>query len=135
MPFSFFSKSKPVREGPKSTPLADRVPRMDTKTVLNKHANARRKATESAGAVSTGLAAKLVTNIPVVGSFIPAENQIKSGEDHHFRGIRIRERQKELERELKTRSVQPTRYERSDRQDAFNRGIGKALNGDPARRL
>lgn len=135
MPLSLFQKSSPVRDGPKTTPLADRVPDMDTKTILTKHANTRRKATESFGATCIGKSAKLVTEIPFVGPFIPVEKQVKSGEDHAFRGLRIRARQKVFEGELKNRGVQPDRYGYSDRWDALTRGTEKALQGDPARRL
>lgn len=108
---------------------------MDIKTIQTKHANTRRKATESIGAALTGQLAKLVTKIPFVGSFIPAEEQVKSGEDHAFRKLRIRERQKVFEGELNNRDEEPTSYGYSDRWDAFTRGAGKALHGDPARRL
>lgn len=135
MPSSLFEKRKPIRDGPKKVPLADRVSDMDTKTIQTKHANTRRKATESSGAALTGHLAKLVTKVPFVGPYIPAEEQVKSGEDHAFRGLRIRERQKVLEGELNNREEQPTRYESSDRWDAFTRGAEKALNGDPARRV
>ena len=79
MPLSLFQKSSPVRDGPKKTPLADRVPDMDTKTILTKHANTRRKATESFGATCIGKSAKLVTEIPFVGPFIPVEKQVIRG--------------------------------------------------------
>lgn len=108
---------------------------MPTDKLKSKQASARRKATESAGAVSTGHGASLVTKIPHIGSFIPADNVIKSGEDHAYRGIRMRQKQKMLEKELGNRNERPSPYEQSDRSAAFRRGVDKALGGDAPRRL
>lgn len=136
MPFSLFSKTEsPSSSSSAEEPLSSRLPSWDNSTILIKHASARRKATECFGAVSTGHGAKLVTKTPHIGDFIPAEKQIRSGEDHAYKGTRMREKQKILEGELRNREVKPTRYTREERSEAFQRGLEMAMNGDEARRF
>ncbi|MCJ1284402.1 hypothetical protein MMC26_003734 [Xylographa opegraphella] len=131
---SLFTPNKPIRSGAKAgPPLSDRVAEMPTEKVQQKYLSAKRKATESAGARYAGLAANAATKIPVLGPFLPLESVVKSGEDHAFRGLRIRERERVLESDLARRRETAPRYE--GRGEAFRNGIGKACSGAPARRV
>ncbi|MCJ1405755.1 hypothetical protein MMC11_008985 [Xylographa trunciseda] len=135
MPLStLFTRTKPLRSGPKAgPPLSDRVADMPVDKVQRKYLSAKRKATESAGAAYAGHAANAATKIPMLGPFLPLESVVKSGEDHMFRGLRIRERERVLERDLARRGEPAPRYE--GRGEAFRNGVEKAWNGKPARRV
>ena len=130
---SLFKKSKPIRDGPKKTPLSERVEDMPTRVVQKKHLSARQKASESAGAATASTGAKLLNSIPFVGSFVDTRKTVESGDDHRFRGLRIRERQQVLERDLARRNEPALPFE--NRGERWKEGFEKALRGDPARRV
>lgn len=86
MPSSLFEKRKPVRDGPKKVPLADRVSDMDTKTIQTKHANTRRKATESSGAALTGHLANLWRKFPLSAPTFRLKSKSSQGKTMPFVG-------------------------------------------------